>query len=107
ARNVKSGAAPSAYTWVNRHVTQPPPHTSARTFSTASVTPACSASNPDHGHDVSNVSAMMLIDTMASRPYGARRKEPRHAPAAPSDEDVRTPSGRVPPWSATSSTARA
>src|SRR5207237_9003733 len=78
----KDGAGPSGYTWVNRHVTQPPPQISASAFSTAAVAFACRSGNCDQVHAVSNVSTITAIDTSASRPYGARRNELRHAPTA-------------------------
>src|SRR3954463_3175521 len=70
----KYGAGPSGYTCVNRHVTQPLPHTACSARSTASITPACRSGNADQVHAVSNVSAMTAMEMSASRPYGARRK---------------------------------
>src|SRR5262245_51061976 len=71
------------------------------------VTDACISGKRSHVHDVSNVSTITDIETMASRVYGARMNEPRHVPAAPSVCDDFTPSGMVPPWSMQISTALA
>src|SRR5207237_1376233 len=74
----------------------PPPHTSLSALVTADMVRACRSAKPDHGIEVSKVSAMTLVAKSAARPYGARTNELRHEPDAPSPDEPRIPSGAEP-----------